>query len=149
MPLGVDAVDAVISFETIEHIEDDEDLIDEFSRVLRPGGTLFISSPNSKVTSPDGEVGNQFHVREYTLEELTTLVTGHGFEVEGVFGQGRRTSGPMHRLVRSGMWRTRALGRFSGFWRRLIFDRVMDRAVSPAAVDEAPEYWILRCRQCR
>lgn len=146
VPLDSDAVDAIVSFETIEHIAEDAQLIDEFSRVLKVGGTLLISSPNSAVTSPDGEVGNQFHVREYTLAELEDLLTGHGFRVVKVFGQGRQTSGRLQRLIRSVLWRTRFVGRYAEPWRRFVFDRVMDRAITPATAQHRPEYWVLYCR---
>ncbi len=146
IPLDTDGFDAIVSFETIEHIEEDGQLVAEFSRVLKPGGVLLISSPNSAVTSPDGEVGNQFHVREYTLAELKALLVGHGFEVVDVLGQGRQTSGRARKLIRSVLWRTRLLGRASETWRRFVFDRAMDRAITPATDDERPEYWVLRCR---
>jgi ubiquinone/menaquinone biosynthesis C-methylase UbiE len=60
MPLPDACVDVVTSFETIEHVADDERLIDEFHRVLRPNGLLFISTPNHwpLAVSP-------YHVREY------------------------------------------------------------------------------------
>lgn len=146
IPLEDDSFDAVVSFETIEHIEDDAKLIDEFSRVLKPGGALLISSPNSAVTSPDGVVGNQFHVREYTYDELDSLLAGHGFEVVDVYGQGRRASGRAQQMMRSLLWRTRALGRPIEPWRLFIFDRVMDRAITPATKSERPEYWVFECR---
>ena len=38
--------DVVVSFETLEHVEDDTGLIDEFHRVLKPGGMLICSTPN-------------------------------------------------------------------------------------------------------
>lgn len=79
IPLDSGVFDSVVSFETIEHIEPDAELISEFARVLKPGGDLIISSPNRAVTSPDGEIGNQFHVREYTLKELQDLVIERGF----------------------------------------------------------------------
>lgn len=145
IPLGSCTFDAVVSFETIEHIGPDAELISEFARVLRPGGSLIISSPNRAVTSPDGEIGNQFHVREYTLSELTALVTEKGFEVVEILGQGRGVEGS-RQLMRSVLWRTRIFGRPFEPWRRLIFDRVMDRAVTAATADERPEYWILRCQ---
>ena len=54
------SVDVVTSFETIEHVPDDVALINEFHRVLRPGGVLIISTPNlwPLADSPH-------HVREY------------------------------------------------------------------------------------
>jgi len=41
-----ESFDVVVSFETIEHVPDDVSLIDEFARVLKPGGMLICSTPN-------------------------------------------------------------------------------------------------------
>lgn len=60
LPLADNAVDIVTSFETIEHVPDDEALVEEFYRVLRADGILIISTPNQwpLATTPH-------HVREY------------------------------------------------------------------------------------
>ncbi len=46
IPLPDNSVDVVVSFETIEHIPEDEQVVSEFARVLVPGGMLLISTPN-------------------------------------------------------------------------------------------------------
>ena len=46
IPLPADSVDVVVSFETIEHVDEDEATVAEFARVLRPQGTLVCSTPN-------------------------------------------------------------------------------------------------------
>lgn len=66
LPFEDDAFDVVVCFEVIEHVEDRESALDEFARVLRPEGTLVISSPNRLVYPP----GNPHHVYEYTPSEL-------------------------------------------------------------------------------
>lgn len=64
--------DAVLSFETIEHVSDDHQYVDEISRVLRPGGRLVLSTPRARFP---GEVPeNPFHMREYTWDELEELL---------------------------------------------------------------------------
>jgi len=45
LPFENESFDTVFSFETIEHVDDEETTITEITRVLRPGGTLFISVP--------------------------------------------------------------------------------------------------------
>lgn len=40
------SMDAVVSFETIEHVPDDRKLLQEFSRILKPSGVLICSTPN-------------------------------------------------------------------------------------------------------
>jgi ubiquinone/menaquinone biosynthesis C-methylase UbiE len=66
---------AVVSFETIEHIADYNKVIAEFKRVLKPGGILLLSTPNIVVSSPDGIVVNPYHVKEFTYDELSSLLS--------------------------------------------------------------------------
>lgn len=85
-PFENDAFDAVISLETIEHV-DDKACLKEISRVLKPGGLAIISTPQNSL----GHIPiNIMHEKEYTLEELTKLVEQY-FEVEEIVAikQGR------------------------------------------------------------
>lgn len=72
LPFEDDSFDAVVSFETIEHMEEPQKALAELDRVLRPDGILVISSPN-----PDGYVGgNEHHVHEFRPAELREAVGG-------------------------------------------------------------------------
>ena len=62
--------DLVTCFEVIEHVEHQEQVLDELVRVLRPGGVLAISSPNRLVYP----AGNPFHTHEFTPAELDELL---------------------------------------------------------------------------
>jgi SAM-dependent methyltransferase len=78
--------DAVISFETIEHV-DDHPYLAEMRRVLKPGGLFILSTPQNSL----GHIPvNAQHLREYSLEELTQTLSRH-FEITRVIGikQGR------------------------------------------------------------
>ena len=66
--------DIVVSFETIEHLEAQAEMLSELKRVLRPGGVLIISSPNRPVYSQDGEQENHFHVKELDFVEFDDLL---------------------------------------------------------------------------
>ncbi len=46
IPLPDEAADVVVSFETIEHVDEDQLAVREFARILRPGGLLICSTPN-------------------------------------------------------------------------------------------------------
>src|SRR6185295_13338896 len=46
IPHASQAFDTVISCETIEHLERPTDAIGEMARVLKPGGRLFLTTPN-------------------------------------------------------------------------------------------------------
>lgn len=82
--------DAVVSFETIEHVNNQEKALSEIQRVLKPNGLLIISSPNRKVTSPfksiDEPPENPFHIVEHTMKEFIRLL-GNYFNVVEVYGQ--------------------------------------------------------------
>jgi ubiquinone/menaquinone biosynthesis C-methylase UbiE len=65
-------VDAVVSFETIEHIRDQKAFLLECKRVLRPGGILVCSTPN-RTLSRWGE-DNPFHFQELTVTEFSKLL---------------------------------------------------------------------------
>lgn len=79
-----DRFDFVVSFQVIEHIEDDRAFVAEIYRVLKPGGKFIVTTPNIKMSL----TRNPWHVREYTIDELDNLLREKFSEVEklGVFG---------------------------------------------------------------
>ena len=67
--------DVVVSSENLEHLEDPEKNLSEIRRVLKEGGLLLLGTPNKEIASPGVTSSpNPFHVREFTYEELRTLV---------------------------------------------------------------------------
>jgi SAM-dependent methyltransferase len=60
----------VVCFEVIEHFEDPDVVFDELARVLAPGGTLLLSSPNRGIYPP----GNPHHHHEFSPAELTNAL---------------------------------------------------------------------------
>lgn len=64
-----DTYDTVVSFQVIEHIEDDKLFLRELHRVLKPGGQAIISTPNIHFSLSR----NPWHIREYTPEQLKSL----------------------------------------------------------------------------
>lgn len=89
LPIPDQSCDIYLSFETIEHIENDAAYIAEAARVVRPGGWFICSTPNRNVTNPGTRITdkpyNPHHIREYTREELAALLEPH-FAV-GFIGQ--------------------------------------------------------------
>jgi 2-polyprenyl-3-methyl-5-hydroxy-6-metoxy-1,4-benzoquinol methylase len=67
--LNDNSFDFVVSFQVIEHIENDSLYLKEIHRVLRPGGTALITTPNRKMSLSR----NPWHIREYLPEELSSL----------------------------------------------------------------------------
>lgn len=86
IPLKDDAVDVVVSFETIEHITAQKQLLAEIDRVLRDEGLLIISSPDRHMYSDVTGFVNEHHVKELYREELEALL-GERFAAYRLFGQ--------------------------------------------------------------
>ena len=73
---------AVLAFEVLEHVEEDDALLAEIARVLRPEGLFILSTPiRSSLWSPLDEACN--HVRRYEPDDLFRQLRDNGFEVEG------------------------------------------------------------------
>ena len=74
IPLPDQSVDVVVSFETIEHHGQHDAMLREMKRVLSPGGTLIISSPDRHEYSDVPGYQNPFHVRELYRNEFEDLL---------------------------------------------------------------------------
>lgn len=73
IPLEDKSVDVVVSFETLEHFYEHDLFMQEVKRILRPGGFLIISTPNSDIYSAIGIPANPYHVNELTKDEFNIL----------------------------------------------------------------------------
>jgi SAM-dependent methyltransferase len=74
LPFPDASFDAVVSFETIEHIEAQATFLDEVRRVLRPDGLLVLSSPNKIEYSDRRGFANPYHLRELYRDALASLL---------------------------------------------------------------------------
>jgi SAM-dependent methyltransferase len=108
LPVADGTADVVIMSELIEHLVDPDGAVAEVRRVLRPGGSLLLSTPNlaawynrgllalgiqpifSEVSlrgvfgRPGSVVAG--HLRLFTLRALTEFMTGSGFRCVTVAG---------------------------------------------------------------
>lgn len=129
IPLPDQSVDVVVSFETIEHVDDPAGFVAECSRVLAPEGTLIISTPNRPVYSPEG-TSNPFHRVEFSRSEFVDLLSREFHRVR-LYTQFPQTAAP---------WSLRSLPaerspwlRIKGFWRLSAwFCPAIGARVSPA-----------------
>jgi SAM-dependent methyltransferase len=69
LPYPDQSFDSIVTFQVIEHIQNDELFLQEIYRVLRPGGVALITTPNRPLSLSR----NPWHIREYTATELTQL----------------------------------------------------------------------------
>lgn len=70
IPLADRTVDVVVSYETIEHLDDYDKFLSEIKRVLKPGGRLLISTPNEDEYLHE----NEFHLHEFRYVQLGKLI---------------------------------------------------------------------------
>ncbi len=86
IPVAAGSADAVVSFETIEHLVEHEAFVAEVLRVLGPTGRFVVSTPNKAVyTDATGEI-NPFHMRELYLDAFVALLAPH-FATVRMLGQ--------------------------------------------------------------
>lgn len=81
LPLRDRSFDMVVSFETIEHINEYEEYLEEMKRVLKPQGTFICSTPNIAYTQHP-----YYHVKEFRPAEFFDLLENH-FDYVQRYGQ--------------------------------------------------------------
>jgi ubiquinone/menaquinone biosynthesis C-methylase UbiE len=77
LPFENSSFDVVISFETLEHLEHQQQMLAEFNRVLRNDGILIISTPDKKHYSDATGFVNEFHVKELYKNEFEQLLNSY------------------------------------------------------------------------
>jgi SAM-dependent methyltransferase len=77
IPWPDESFDVVVSFETIEHIHEQEAFLREVKRLLKPDGLFIISSPNRVEYSEKTGYKNEYHVKELDRAELKSLLDAH------------------------------------------------------------------------
>lgn len=75
LPERLGQFDLIMSFETIEHIADEEIFLSNIYKMLKPGGTLVISTPFGQGRGkPTREA---FHIHQLTKEEFLNCFTSY------------------------------------------------------------------------
>jgi SAM-dependent methyltransferase len=85
LPFRDGAFDGLFAGELVEHLEDPRKGLREFRRVLRPGGTLVLTTPNrlrlaNLVDGSERPYGPD-HLSELSHDELAALLPAEGFDV--------------------------------------------------------------------
>ena len=81
--------DAIVSFETLEHVNYPQNLLDNFFNILTSKGWLVISVPNESYERFD-EYGNNrdpFHKSTFSKKQMIDLLERSGFEIRDILGQ--------------------------------------------------------------
>lgn len=82
LPFESRSFDVVISFQVLEHVEDDHAYLVEAARVLSDGGRLILVTPDRRHRLlPFQKPWNRWHLREYSAKGLQHLVS-ESFNVE-------------------------------------------------------------------
>ena len=101
LPFPDGAFELICAFDIVEHVDDEDGVLSELSRVAAPHATLLLSVPLHPAhwTAFDVAVG---HCRRYEPQRLLAKLAEHGFSVErsAVYGMRPKSS----RLVDVGMW---------------------------------------------
>jgi SAM-dependent methyltransferase len=103
--------DLVCAFDIIEHVDDDELVLAELVRVLRPGGRLVLSVPlfADRWTPFDQMCG---HVRRYEPDAVQSFLAKNGLMISESCGYGMQ---PRQWLVDFGLFWLRAMPRRAMF----------------------------------
>jgi len=81
---GEQLYDVIVSFETIEHLDeaDQHKFLSEVKRLLKPNGLFVVSTPNRLAYSDLPGCRNEFHVKEFYVEEFWDFLSEYFPKVE-------------------------------------------------------------------
>jgi len=88
LPFADDSFDCVIASEILEHLHQDDDVLDEIQRVLRPGGIFAASVPRYLPEAICWALADEYansaggHVRIYRRSELRAKLESHGYRID-------------------------------------------------------------------
>jgi SAM-dependent methyltransferase len=74
LPCASASADVVVSFETIEHLENHAAFVAEVRRVLRPDGLFIVSTPDRPIYDATLTEENRFHLKEMERAEFQDLL---------------------------------------------------------------------------
>lgn len=75
LPVSLGQFDTIISFETIEHVAEEEQFLTNINLMLRHGGTLVLSTPFGNGRGKP--CGSPFHVHQLTINEFKELFVNY------------------------------------------------------------------------
>jgi 2-polyprenyl-3-methyl-5-hydroxy-6-metoxy-1,4-benzoquinol methylase len=143
--------DIVVSFETIEHLTGVEAYLDEMARILRPGGTFLVSTPDRRISSVlhsfFGHPANKHHVREYTERELINLLSQR-FHIIACYGQAFVTwwlvFWPVQIFIKA-FCRILGTTKARDFKNNLYSNQGNVEVILTKSAFRIPKYWVISC----
>ena len=84
--LPATSFDVIVSFETLEHLQAQEQMLDGFARLLADDGVLLVSTPDKHTYSDVPGFANEHHVRELYRPEFEALLSAR-FPALKLYGQ--------------------------------------------------------------
>ncbi|MBI3393083.1 MAG: class I SAM-dependent methyltransferase [Nitrospirae bacterium] len=150
LPFPDRAFDLVCAFDIVEHVDDEDAILSELSRVAAPNASLLLSVPlhPGRWTAFDDFIG---HRRRYEPQRLLAKLAEHGFPVEqsAVYGMQPKSSW----LVNVGMWFLAHRREQGMWWYNRVFMPLGVRfqkklALAPGLIDtERVDEVLLVCRK--
>ena len=80
LPVKSESLDCVIALDILEHVDDDERMLEEIMRTLKPGGWLVLTVPAHPSLWSDHDRALH-HCRRYTRRLFRDRIRGAGFEI--------------------------------------------------------------------
>ena len=113
-----DSFDLVVAFEVIEHVSEQDVVLAEVSRVLKPEGVLLSSTPDRDVYGAENPTPNPFHVKELSRREFEALLKAEfsnvrlfaqriieGSRIDSLEPSSSEAAKPLQIELREGEWR--------------------------------------------
>jgi SAM-dependent methyltransferase len=84
--LPSESFDGVVCAEVIEHVPQDHLFVEQIARVLKPGGWLYLTTPNGDYIRNEPPDYNPDHIRHYTRQQLFDLLSSYFGGVKVTYG---------------------------------------------------------------
>jgi len=153
-PFAGGSFDGAICLHAVEHVPDPDRVVAECARLVRPGGTAVLSTPNRLTFVRPDEIIDPYHEIEFDPDQLRALCAPHfaAVEIHGLFGSERymeffrRERAKLDARLRLDPLRLRRF--VPRRLKRILYDwsltRERARAADPLAADIGPEDFSLR-----
>lgn len=108
------SVDVIVSFEVIEHLFAPAEFIDKCAKLLKPGGLLLLTCPNSQgfdiaTLGPLSSAVDTEHLNLFNPQSLGKLIEKHGFKIVQTQTPGRLDAEMVRNKILSGEYKPDSL----------------------------------------